>query len=293
MAYRIDPPAGTWVQLSEVPLGEWYPFFMQWQVPVFVSLAYVILAFWFNPASNKLSRIEAKRQNIKAESPAAGKSTLTPMTMFIFFHNAALAIYSGWAFKSVFPVFVQSILSKGFFDGLCDLDGSVWNSVLFVHSYLFYVSKYYELIDTVIIILKGRKASLLQIYHHAGVILIMYYANYYASAASVFIVWENAGVHTVMYTYYALTVLGINPPGKQYLTSLQIFQFLFGQAFILVYLCLPNCQSPQQRSWLWIMMSYLLPLIYLFVQFFAKTYKKGGAKNAATGEPKPQTKKNE
>ncbi|KAJ2890338.1 hypothetical protein IWW38_004191, partial [Coemansia aciculifera] len=217
----------------------------------------------------------AKRQNIAIKSGMSStKSLLEPMTMVVFVHNAALAMYSAWAFKSIFPLFVRGIVNKGCRDGLCDVDGYVWNGGLFVHIYLFYLSKYYELVDTVIIIAKGRQASLLQIYHHAGVILTTYYACYYAPSASVFLVWENAGVHTIMYTYYALTALGFNPPGKQYLTSLQIFQFLFGQSFIVLYLLMPACQTAPQRTWMWIMTAYLLPLIYLFVQFFSKTYKK-------------------
>ncbi|KAJ2855648.1 hypothetical protein GGI22_004063 [Coemansia erecta] len=280
MHYHVEPPAGTHVRLSDVPLGDWYPFLMQWQVPVFVSIAYTVLSFYFNPESSKLSRIEANRQNAAAaaaattDSPSAKKKALTPMTMLVVVHNTVLAMYSAWAFRGVFPLFVNNMLKKGFSEGMCDTDGTIWNSALFVHLYLFYVSKYYELLDTVIIILKGRKASLLQIYHHAGIILVMYTSNYFTSPCSVFVVWENAGVHTIMYTYYALTALGFNPPGKQYLTSLQIFQFLFGQATVIVYFLIPGCLKPAQRIWPLIMTAYLLPLIYLFAQFFKKTYTK-------------------
>ncbi|KAJ1662264.1 hypothetical protein EV178_006030 [Coemansia sp. RSA 1646] len=235
MSYHVEPPAGTHVQLSDVPLGDWYPFFMQWQVPVFVSAVYTVLSFYFSPESSKLSRVEAKRQNASSDGSTTKKKVLTPMTMLVVIHNTVLAIYSAWAFRGVFPLFVNNMIKKGFFEGMCDTDGTVWNSALFVHLYLFYLSKYYELLDTVIIILKGRKASILQIYHHAGVILVMYTSNYFTSPCSVFVVWENAGVHTIMYSYYALTALGFNPPGKQYLTSLQIFQFLFGQAVVPVF----------------------------------------------------------
>ncbi|KAJ2700721.1 hypothetical protein FB645_004895 [Coemansia sp. IMI 203386] len=267
MALRVEPPQGLHVPLSAVPFGDWYPFFMQWQVPVAASVIYAALSFYMN------SRLKS-RQNVKSTEPKAKKSIFEPMTMLTFFHNVVLAIYSGWTFMNVFPPFVQGIITKGWFEGLCDIDGSLLNSALFVHNYLFYLSKYYELIDTLIIILKGRKASFLQIYHHAGVILIMYYANYTCSPTSIFIVWENSGVHTIMYTYYALTAIGIHPPGKQYLTSLQIFQFLFGFSFIVLYMFIPGCQSDVQKQWLWAMSAYLIPLIYLFVQFFASTYNK-------------------
>ncbi|KAJ2824516.1 hypothetical protein IWW50_003294, partial [Coemansia erecta] len=228
--YRIDPPAGTHVSLDDVPLGQWYPFFMQWQVPVFTSVAYVFLSFYFNGRLGKTSRDKSQGA---ATNPQAKKARFTPMNMVVLFHNAVLAVYSAWAFWGVFPAFVYKIATQGLHAGLCDIDGSLWNTVLFKHMYLFYLSKYYELFDTVIILLKGRPASLLQVYHHAGVILVMYAGNYLSAASTIFIVWENAGVHTIMYTYYALTVLGISPPGKQYLTTLQIIQFVFGQLAIL------------------------------------------------------------
>ncbi|KAJ2410569.1 hypothetical protein J3F80_000428 [Coemansia sp. RSA 2526] len=267
--YRIDPPAGTHVSLSDVPLGQWYPFFMQWKVPVLTSVAYTLLSLYFNARQSK----HAKQAGTSQKSlDKAKKSRFTPMNMVVFVHNAVLAVYSAWAFWGVFPAFVNSIAQKGVHAGLCDIDGLLWNSVLFKHNYLFYLSKYYELFDTAIILLKGRPASILQIYHHAGIVVIMYLANYYAPAVAIFMVWENAGVHTIMYSYYALTVAGINPPGKQYLTTLQICQFLFGQACILVYFGMSNCQTPSQGIWLWVMTGYLLPLIVLFVQFFTKTY---------------------
>ncbi|KAJ2083417.1 hypothetical protein H4R24_000796 [Coemansia sp. RSA 988] len=275
--YHIPPPAGTHVRLSDVPLGSWYPFLLQWQVPVLVSIVYTALSFYLNYRKDKRLSVNTNSSVKKANNSsmkAHKKSILEPMTLIVLIHNTALAVYSAWAFWGVFPAFVQKIIAEGWHNGFCDIDGMLWNTVLFKHVYLFYISKFYELLDTAIIIAKGRKASFLQIYHHAGVIVIMFLANYYSSAASIFIVWENAGVHTIMYAYYALTAVGINPPGKQYLTSLQIFQFLFGQSFVLLYLVTPKCQSSSQSIWLWALTAYLLPLIYLFVQFFSKTYNK-------------------
>ncbi|KAJ2453330.1 hypothetical protein EV183_002285 [Coemansia sp. RSA 2336] len=262
-SYHIPPPAGTLVSLSDVPLGSLYPFFMQWQVPVATAAIYTALAFFFNTKMPKPTA--AKRSS---------KQRFSAMNCVVFVHNAILAVYSGWAFYTVFPQFVRGVAQKGLRDGLCDVDGYMWNSVLFAQNYLFYLSKYYELVDTLVLFLKGRTASLLQIYHHAGIIIVMYYSNYLASSVTVFMVWENAGVHTIMYTYYALTAIKINVPGKKYLTSLQIFQFLFGQSAVFLYFVLPNCQTADQRKWMWIVTAYLLPLIYLFTQFFAKTYKK-------------------
>lgn len=54
--------------------------------------------------------------------------------------------------------------------------GSVgmWEEGLAFYGWLFYLSKFYEVIDTAIIIAKGKKSSLLQTYHHAGAMICMW-----------------------------------------------------------------------------------------------------------------------
>ncbi|KAJ2756551.1 hypothetical protein GGI19_000767 [Coemansia pectinata] len=145
---------------------------------------------------------------------------------------------------------------------------------MFKFNYLFYLSKYYELIDTFIILAKGRKATFLQTYHHAGAITTMWVGCYFGSPQLIFYVVENSIIHTLMYSYFALTAMGYSPPGKKYLTHLQIFQFLIGLVFIALYITLPGCLTPLQRNLLFVMLSYLIPLIYLFVDFSIKTYGK-------------------
>ncbi|KAJ2478655.1 hypothetical protein EV174_004244 [Coemansia sp. RSA 2320] len=142
---------------------------------------------------------------------------------------------------------------------------------MFKFNYLFYLSKYYELIDTFIIL---AKATFLQTYHHAGAITTMWVGCYFGSPQLIFYVVENSIIHTLMYTYFALTAMGYSPPGKKYLTHLQIFQFLIGLVFIALYITLPGCLTPLQRNLLFVMLSYLIPLIYLFVDFSIKTYGK-------------------
>ena len=101
-------------------------------------------------------------------------------------------------------------------------------SCYYRYAYLFYLSKYYEFIDTVILVAKNRHVSLLQSYHHTGAVLTMFLL-YKAGTIGVWIfVIFNSFIHTIMYFYYALTTMGINPPGKQMITSAQITQFLIG-----------------------------------------------------------------
>lgn len=61
--------------------------------------------------------------------------------------------------------------------------------------------------DTIIILLKGRRSSLLQTYHHAGAIITMYMGyNYRAHPIWIFTTF-NSFVHTIMYAYYGKTLL--------------------------------------------------------------------------------------
>lgn len=67
---------------------------------------------------------------------------------------------------------------------------------------LFYLD---EIVDTIIILLKGRRSSLLQTYHHAGAIITMYLGyNYRAHPIWIFTTF-NSFVHTIMYAYYGKT----------------------------------------------------------------------------------------
>eukprot|EP00762_Andalucia_godoyi_P004770 ANDGO_03547.mRNA.1 Putative elongation of fatty acids protein DDB_G0272012 len=75
-------------------------------------------------------------------------------------------------------------------------------------AYVYYLSKFYELIDTVIMVLKKKKLIFLHVYHHAIVIAMVYS---WLDAHMVFHAYGllfNVGIHVVMYYYYARCSLG-------------------------------------------------------------------------------------
>ena len=132
--------------------------------------------------------------------------------------------------------------------------GRIWNEGLAFYGWLFYLSKFYELFDTAIVIVKGKKSSLLQTYHHAGAMLAMWAGIRYMSPPIWMFTFINSGLHTLMvilfdsalcdytnvkqYTYYTLSALMIEvPPAlKRTLTSLQITQIVFGASYALAHL---------------------------------------------------------
>lgn len=76
--------------------------------------------------------------------------------------------------------------------------GRIWNEGLAFYGWLFYLSKFYEIIDTCIILAKGRKSSFLQTYHHAGAMLCMWAGIRYMSPPIWMFVLVNSGIHAVM-----------------------------------------------------------------------------------------------
>jgi hypothetical protein len=139
---------------------------------------------------------------------------------------------------------------------LCDNDllftgrGGLWFWI-----YFFYLSKYYELLDTIflclrkvsrLIVMKGgeqpmtflslpcssfffasqKSLSFLHVYHHAITLLLIFSCLHDSIPVQWVAEWLNAGVHTPMYYYYLVSSFGIQPWWKRYLTQMQIIQFL-------------------------------------------------------------------
>ena len=97
--------------------------------------------------------------------------------------------------------------------------------------FVIWMSKWYELLDTVFMVLRHRskQISFLHVFHHASVPILADYAYHHACWPAFLIIGSlNSFVHVVMYGYYGLTALF---PLKDFsfkkrITQLQMFQFL-------------------------------------------------------------------
>jgi hypothetical protein len=76
--------------------------------------------------------------------------------------------------------------------------GRMWNEGLAFYGWIFYLSKFYEVIDTFIILAKGKKSSFLQTYHHAGAMLCMWAGIRYMSPPIWMFVLVNSAIHAIM-----------------------------------------------------------------------------------------------
>ncbi|KAF2665637.1 hypothetical protein BT63DRAFT_428593 [Microthyrium microscopicum] len=116
--------------------------------------------------------------------------------------------------------------------------GRLWNEGLAFWGWWFYLSKFYEVLDTFIILAKGKRSSTLQTYHHTGAMACMWAGIRYMSPPIWMFAFINSGIHTLMYSYYTLSALRIRVPQgiKRTLTTMQITQFLVGITFATLHL---------------------------------------------------------
>ncbi|KID80083.1 uncharacterized protein G6M90_00g013010 [Metarhizium brunneum] len=115
--------------------------------------------------------------------------------------------------------------------------GRIWNEGLNYYGWIFYLSKFYEVLDTFIILAKGKFSSTLQTYHHAGAMLCMWAGMRYMSAPIWVFVLVNSFIHALMYTYYTLSAFSIRVPMvvKRTLTTMQITQFVVGASYAILH----------------------------------------------------------
>lgn len=85
--------------------------------------------------------------------------------------------------------------------------GRIWNQGLAFYGWLFYLSKFYEVIDTLIILAKGKKSSFLQTFHHAGAMICMWAGMRYMSPPIWMFVLVNSFIHSIMVSLLSLFVL--------------------------------------------------------------------------------------
>lgn len=76
--------------------------------------------------------------------------------------------------------------------------GRMWNEGLAFYGWFFYLSKFYEVMDTLIILARGKRSSFLQTYHHAGVIICMWAGIRYMAPPVWMFVLINSFVHVLM-----------------------------------------------------------------------------------------------
>ena len=152
-------------------------------------------------------------------------------------------------------------------------------------SYVYFINKYIEFADTLFFVArkKNNQITLLHVYHHA---IMPVYAwiqvRFLPGGHEIFVGLMNSFVHVVMYLYYLLSGLGPKMQPylwwKKYLTLLQLLQFGIATSRTLIVLTgIVQCGYPWLNC-LGTLIFIEAPFLYLFLEFYRKSYHSGNKK---------------
>ena len=182
---------------------------------------------------------------------------------FILLHNACLQVYSTWTWMSL----SYALYMKGFHVERNYYMSDPWINTLVFY---FYLSKYYEYLDTFILYAKGKEPIFLQKYHHVGAVLCWHICWINNVDATLYASLVNSFIHSIMYLYYFLHEIGVKLTTiKPYITYLQMLQFVSG--FTSIYYWYP-IESDTNKLCIIFFLIYNLGLIVLFSKFIRDTY---------------------
>ena len=206
--------------------------------------------------------------------------------------NIALAVFSICGAFVCVPHLAEQLYRHGFWYCACadvyELAGygapALWAAA-------FSWSKLFELFDTVLLILKKRPVRTLHWFHHASVVVFVWATWAYENPLALWFGAMNYTVHSVMYSYFALTssnrwraaALRIAPA----ITLLQISQFAMGtilNGFATVAFFTPDVGCATKPAIL--QLSGLMYLLYggMFMQLFVNRYVTGTKPGRASAQ---------
>lgn len=177
-----------------------------WYVPVATCAAYLVVIFG-------IQRIMKRREAFELNGILA-------------VWNGLLAIFSIVGAYYVMPLMIRQAARFGVTREMCMIEPEFENPWTF----LFCLSKFPELIDTLFIVLRKRPLIFLHYYHHVATLLFCWFAWVDKVPNGGWFAAMNLTVHSIMYTYYAMCSLGyrFSTPTRLTITSLQISQMVFG-----------------------------------------------------------------
>lgn len=165
---------------------------------------------------------------------------------------------------------------------LCDPSSSPQALRMVRVAWLFYFSKFIELLDTVFFVLRKKhsQVTFLHIFHHSFMPWTWWWGVTYTPAGGMgsFHALVNSMVHVIMYFYYGLSAAGPRFQKylwwKKYMTAIQLTQFVLISVHITQYYFMEKCdyQVPVFIHLIWIYGTFFF---ILFSNFWIQAYVKG------------------
>ncbi|KAM6918914.1 elongation of very long chain fatty acids protein 1a [Xenentodon cancila] len=160
-------------------------------------------------------------------------------------------------------------------------------------AWLFYSSKFIELLDTVFFVLrkKQNQITFLHVFHHSFMPWTWWWGITLTPVGGMgsFHALVNAGVHVIMYFYYGLSAAGPRFQKylwwKKYMTAIQLTQFILVSLHISQYYFMEKCDY-QVPMWIHLIWMYGVLFFLLFSHFWVQAYINGNRLPITAQKPK-------
>ncbi|KAL7413285.1 fatty acid elongase [Mrakia frigida] len=208
-------------------------------------------------------------------------------------HNLFLSTGSALLLILMVQEIAPIVYNHGFWYAICN--PAAFTEKLEFYYIINYYIKYYELLDTVFLVLKKKNLAFLHVFHHSATAVLCFTQLQGTTSVQWVVITINLLVHVIMYYYYFATAGGKKLWWKKYLTTMQITQFIID--IFIIYIAsyghfvhaygagrLPNigdCAGSEGAALFGcaLISSYL----FLFIGFYRATYKATAAAKEKRG----------
>ncbi|GAA6036923.1 hypothetical protein JCM8097_006356 [Rhodosporidiobolus ruineniae] len=205
-------------------------------------------------------------------------------------HNALLSAGSLLVLLLMLEEILPIVYKHGLFYAICNNDA--WTPRMETYYIINYFFKYWELFDTVFLVVKKKPLQFLHVFHHTATAVLCYTQLNGRTSVSWVVITLNLFVHVLMYYYYFMTAAGYKIWWKKYLTTLQITQFVidlftvyfasysyFSATYWPTWPTMGSCAGTEGAAIFGC--ALLTSYLFLFIAFYKKTYSAQKAKTAA------------
>ncbi|GAA6001722.1 hypothetical protein JCM10207_002283 [Rhodosporidiobolus poonsookiae] len=197
-------------------------------------------------------------------------------------HNFLLSSGSALVLALMLEEIVPIIWKHGLFYSICA--DEAWTPRMETYYIINYFFKYWELFDTVFLVVKKKPLQFLHVFHHTATAVLCYTQLNGRTSVSWVVITLNLFVHVLMYYYYFMTAAGYKIWWKKYLTTLQITQFVidlftvyfasysyFSATYWPTWPTMGSCAGTEGAAIFGC--ALLTSYLFLFIAFYQKTYK--------------------
>ena len=228
-----------------------------WSLPAITVVLYLLFVY-YGP------KIMAKRAKFD-------------LSFSLRYWNLFLAVISLIMFLGMAPPCFSFFLERGFFELICLPGRELYHGSQMFWVYLFALSKYIELVDTLFLVLRQRRVTFLHYYHHTTVLLYTWFSmNTLPGGSGYIFSIMNSAVHTLMYWYYYRSACGKQPRWGQTVTVVQLAQMVVGVfisgVWTYFYFSNYNCTCDFPVEYIICSIALYGSYYLLFLQFYLNRY---------------------